>query len=595
MKKIYLAAFLSCSIGWGANAQLNEGGLPWSMRNETLANSANSISTVKLARPDYEGHQKEDELDAITGAAKPYRVAAYVTSNIGLESGKWEYLKDGSKIWKLALTVPDAKAIGVFYDKFELPKGVKLFLLNENGNQILGAYTSNNNSDFGNFVTEEVQGNIVHLELNIAAGVNVADIKFHIDKVTAYYRGVAELERRFATLQEGQLARPTGIGDASSCHVNANCPAGDGEAWAKSKKASVQITMGNAVCSGTMINNTGNTNGGACLPYLLTASHCEGSNSREDATYNQWTFRFNFQSATCEGSSANDGPVSRTGATFKARSNNPSFANNPDGLVTDFLLLQLKTAPPATSYLAGWNINTNIAENEDYPRFISFHHPAGDLKKLAYGEFINASGEFNQQTILNTHWTGYFTVGGSEGGSSGSGFFDHEGLLIGDLSGGIPGGGPCAPMGTEKLYSKISAAWQNNFDQTAFPAFAGAQSRLRDWLDPLGTGVSKLQPAMFDCSDVTSLNDVEKVLDESVILYPNPSTGIVNAKMNFVTGTNLTVSVVNILGSTQKTFNLANVRNGQYTFDLSTLAAGVYMVSIATDNAKIAKRITIIK
>lgn len=597
MKKIYLAFFLACSLGGGAvQAQISEGGLPWSMSRKEISGAVQNANKVQLSRPDYEALQKEDLQDALSGAAKPYRVAAYALTDIDLNKGTWTYLNDGSKIWQVSIAVPDAKAIAVFYDKFNLPEGVQLFLTNKAGNQILGAYTSENNSEYGNFVNEEVIGDVVNLEMNIAANVAVKDIKFHIDKVTAYYRGVSALVQRFGDADQVVAARPTGIGDASSCHVNANCPAGSTEpGWAKSKAASVQITMGNGLCSGTLINNTANTQGGQCTPLVLLASHCEGSNSTDNSTFSGWVFKFNFQSASCEGNSSNDNGSTRTGATFKARSKFPSFTGN--SAVADFLLVQMIGNPPTTAYLAGWNRNTNLAQNEDYPRFIGFHHPAGDLKKLVYIENMYANGSFNQTAVPNTHWRTFAlnaSSGGTEGGSSGSGLFDFEGLLIGDLSGGPGSSGPCAPMGTEADYCKLSYAWENQFDQTSTP---GAASRLKDWLDPINTGAMKCSPASYNCDDViVGIDELENILDQSVALYPNPVTnGAITANMNFAEARDLNITVFNINGAKQAQFEVKKVRSGKYAFDLSALPSGVYLFNVASEGASISRKIVITK
>src|SRR5690606_33797474 len=131
--------------------------------------------------------------------------------------------------------------------------------------------------------------------------------------------------------------------------------------------------------------------------------------------------------------------------------------------------------------LAGWNRSNIVLEDpQTYNFFIGFHHPAGDIKKVSAGVSVRGNGTFNQTQVPGTHYYAAFRTGGSEGGSSGSGLFDVNGLLIGDLSGGTDVSGTCgAGYGTAGLYSKLSYAWENAFDQTAFPAHAGPASRLR--------------------------------------------------------------------------------------------------------------------
>ncbi len=57
-----------------------------------------------------------------------------------VNSGTMTILPDGSKIWRLQIAMRGAKALGLYYDKFKLPLGVKYFLFNENRQQVLGAY-----------------------------------------------------------------------------------------------------------------------------------------------------------------------------------------------------------------------------------------------------------------------------------------------------------------------------------------------------------------------------------------------------------------------------------------------------------------------
>jgi lysyl endopeptidase len=597
MKKIYLAVFLACSIGGAVRAQQSEGGLPWSQSlKDNLA--VQQVSKLLLAEPDYDRLAKEDEEDGKKGG-KIYRAAVLTPTDISLNSGTWTYLDNGKKVWRLQVETPGAKAVNFYWDKFNLPEGVKLYLTNGNGKQILGAYTSANNNKFNNFAVEEIQGNVAVLEMDIEASANVKDISFHINKSGAFYRGVNLIDRRYATDEETG-AKPTNFGDASECHVNANCPEGD--AYMKSKNATVRVVIpigenGIGFCSGTLLNNTANAAGGACKPYILLASHCDDANGRNDEHFAQWLFTFNYMYVNCAGAPPATF-VARTGAKFRARSKYPSFpALSDKSAVADFLLVEMSETPPVAQnpYLAGWNRNPNIYQDEDYNVYIGFHHPAGDAKKLSRSGSVQNDGTFNQTFEANTHWRTNFTVGGSEGGSSGSGLFDKDGLLIGDLSGGPDGIGSCAPMNSLALYSKLSYAWDNTFDQSG--EFAGAQSRLRDWLDPVNSGMTSLPATKFDCTDMPTVgvNELQKQLEGSVNVFPNPaSSGVIKASLNLADISDLNVSFYNVVGAKQGDFQLNGVKSGTYTFDLKNCANGVYLMKITTkDNVSITKRVVI--
>jgi lysyl endopeptidase len=597
MKKIYLAFFLACAVGGAANAQISEGGIPWSMNIQSPAFSAQQVARIDLPAPDYDKYRAEDLQDAINNVAKPYRVEAVVHTDISLQNaGTWYYAEDGSIVWRAEIAIPGALALDFYYDKFTLPQGVKYYLSNENGRQLLGAYTSANHNEFNSFTNEHVQGNVAILEMNIPAGVDLSKIDFHIHEIGAIYRGAENLTARFGGETRRLAEKPT----SSPCHVNANCPEGDGAAWAKAKNATVRIQIGTSgFCSGSMINSAGNTAGGDCKQYLLTASHCDGTNSYNDETFANWKFDFNYQKVTCDGPSVETART-RTGAYFRARSHNPSFPSPANSLVADFLLLELKTPPQAAAdaYLVGWNRQYSFNDElEDY-QFVGFHHPAGDHKKLSRSDNADLNGTFNQSVVSGTHWETNFFAGGTEGGSSGSGLFDKDGLLIGDLSGGPSSTGDCAPMEYSALYSKFSYAWDNEFDQTAFPSHAGSASRLKDWLDPSGTNRMTLPSAKYDCSDITSAQEIDVQLSNAFVVYPNPSKdGRFTLKFNssdILSG--LTVSVVNVLGAVVRTFDLGTTNNATVMLDLSALSNGIYMVNLNTAEGHAAsKKIVIAK
>lgn len=597
MKKIYLAVFLACSMGGAVQAQISEGGLPWSIKMKTAALNDQAISKAAFDQPDYAKLLIEDEADAKAGIAKAYRVAATVPTNLDLgNSGTWTYLDDGSKVWRLQIEVPNAKALSLYYDKFNFPKGVKLYVSNENKRQILGAYSEINNSQYDIFSSHEVQGNLSTLELNVPKGVSVADIKFHISKVYAYYRGVDDV-KFFADLTEGE-AKPT-IDESSSCHINANCDPSEEPQFKKAKNATVRIFGNGGFCSGTLVNSKGNATGGNCVPYLLTASHCDDANSRDNAHFAGLEFRFNYQYSLCSGA-----PLQAfqtiVGADFVARSNLPSIANSGNAYVADFLLLKVTSSIPASAdaYLAGWNRNLGIWNDENYDRYIGFHHPAGDLKKMSYGTSIFATGKFNQQVVANTHWDITFASGGTSPGSSGSGLFDKDGLIIGDLSGGPDGNCGGKEFGGSGLYSKIAYTWENQFDQTAFPAFAGSKSRLKDWLDPNNSGIVSMGPTKYNCSDMpTDINTMESRLDNSIFIYPNPSTtDKVHMKFNFAEVTDLSVDVMDIRGAKISGYKISKVQSGDYIINLNSLSNGMYLLKFVTgDNVTVTKKVLLSK
>lgn len=596
MKKIYIGICLSLfAINNIASAQISKGGLPWTMSAKGGNITWNNEVKVAFEQPDYAKYLEEDEADAKAGIAKSYRVAATLPTSITLtNSGTFTYLEDGSKIWTLKIHVPEAKALSLYYGTFRLPVGVSYFVTNSNRQQILGAYTSENNSKLDIFSSHEVQGATSILEFNIPADVAIEDIQFEIKKVYAYYRGVSNVEHYS---DERDLVKPTN-GESSTCHLNALCANAADTQFLVSRAATVRIFGNGGFCSGTLINSLGNDGSqGICQPYLLTASHCEGSNSRDNATFAGLEFRFNYQYNACTGGSLQSYQT-RTGAELLSRSNLPSIAGAGNAYVTDFLLLKLSFQVPVGYYLAGWNRNIGIWNREEYDNYYGFHHPSGDYKKMSRGTSLFPTGTFNQNVVANTHWDITYSSGGMSPGSSGSALFDKDGLIVGDLSGGP--GGTCdgKEFGTSALYSKISEAWENNFDQTNFPAFAGAPSRLKDWLDPNNTGYITLNATTHDCASMSlSINSAQSNFDNSINIYPNPIvSGTLQVSVNLDDFSDLSIAVFDIKGAIVNNFSIPTVKSGIFSFDVSNLTTGVYLLKFIDNKGFMtSKRIVIAK
>ena len=78
-------------------------------------------------------------------------------------------------------------------------------------------------------------------------------------------------------------------------------------------------------------------------------------------------------------------------------------------------------------------------------------------------------------------------------------------------------------------------------------------------------------------------------------VYPNPTDGDANIKF-YVENEDVTVKVINMVGQVVWTKNYGTV-NGevQETIDASNFEAGVYIVSIETENFSETKRLTVNK
>ena len=450
---VLLISATSCFI----QAQVSHGGTPYSI----MFNIDNQYQTLSLDKPDMQKIRQEDAIEKSFGGPGPWRMGVSVPVNRNMENtGTWTAIEGVGKVWRLALEVKDALALGVYYNDFYLPEGSELFLYNADKRQVIGAYTSDNNPPEKLFATQFIQGDKVILEY---FQPNDVKEKARID--------ISELAYAYRYIDFGFRDED----DAWYCMIDVACEEGDGWENQIDGVARISIKIGGSYywCSGSLINNTDNDR----TPYFLTASHCGGTASSSDL--NQWIFYFNYQASTCGGSG--QGYNSKTGCVFKAH--DPGMAD-PDIPGSDFYLVRINgTIPDSYNvFYNGWN-RTN--SNEDAPNGVGIHHPAGDIKKIStYSTPLQSSTFWNGQP---THWKLIWaeTVNGKsimQGGSSGSPVFDANGLIMGDLTGGYTSNSCTNP--SPAYYGKMWYSWDQNGNTNS--------TQLEPWLDPEGTGIEKL-------------------------------------------------------------------------------------------------------
>jgi hypothetical protein len=566
-------------------AQNSEGGLPLSMDPAYSSEMSGQqyIPLVSLPAPDINKLRIEDSLNYLSGDDL-LRIGALVNADIDIQkNGAISLLHDGKKLWRMKIQVPDMQALGLYYDQFQLPQGVKYFLYNSNEKQVLGAYSINENPDDGIWANEKVQGDIVNLEMDFDAGVDISTVKMHIDNVGVFYRATAYLQR-YETLSSGLRTTSTlfhRYDSSSSCEIDALCSPGTSYPNLMKATVHVEYISGGFIYagSGTMINNTNQD----CAPLFLTATHIEPSNSTSNTTFANWIFYFNYQKPSCGYTGAEPSPLQTvTGAYFDARASYNSSLTSIDG---DFLLLLLKKNPTSYGfYLAGWD--RTDATLPVPGTFVSFHHPWADVKKVSeVTTHISPFGNFNGGGT-NTHWSLTWSAGGTEEGSSGSGLFNSSEHLIGILSGGRTNSPSCTARNSGgyeisdyALYSKLSHDWLYGGASTA---------QLKPWLDPANTGVTSLN-GMTSCTTIVLQVNQNK---QDLVIYPNPANGIININAGNISAGQ--IRLYDVLGKALTDLNITG-QNRQFKADLSDQPAGIYIVQITNGVSVFTQKITLVK
>lgn len=464
-----LYCFFSPSIS--LQAQISSGGNPYSFNHPALKAK---VPTATMPKIDIAALKAEDALNE--GNKQVYRFGESIEANLNLKnSGVWETLPNGDRLWRLQIHAQNAKSINLIYNDFYLPQGAKLFLYNANQNEVLGAFTSKNNKPYRKFSTTLLKGDKTTLE--------------YYEPAKVAGQGVIQVSEVIHGYRAFQRDAEKGFGDSGGCNINVNCS--DGDDWQVQKRSVAMIVAGGKRdCTGALVNNVRQDG----TPYFLSANHCLPNKLDEVET---WLYVFNYESPAC---GEEDGRLDQTvsGSVLRATSQD-----------SDFALLELSAVPPLEYgvYFAGWS-----AEDIAAPQTTCIHHPAGDIKKISFNEDPvindNISG-----TPPNSFWeVTEWERGTTEGGSSGSPLFDTDKRIVGQLYGGFAS---CTNISWD-TYGKVAYSWngENSVD-----------TRLKDWLDPDNTGTLVIDgkegnaPAFeLDASILSLASPAESICGEESVI-----------------------------------------------------------------------------
>ncbi len=382
--------------------------------------------------------------DAINDAEKigPWRFGKPFETSYDLEnSGVWHDLDNGERVWRLALTSKGAMNMNVIFDQYKLVPGDQLFIYNKDRSDVIGPFTYLNNKEWEGLATMPVSGETIIIELlQRHPGLAQKSI-LRIGQVTHGYRDIFGKAREIYQ---------KGLGSSGACNNNVVCPEGD--PWrCDISSVAIIVVSGSGMCTGTVLNNHAQDQ----RPLFLSANHC-GTN------VTNWVFRFNWESPTC--TPTQNGPTTQSvsGATWLANSAG-----------SDFCLMELSSSIPASYnvYYAGWDASGVTPSNTTV-----IHHPSGDVKKISFDQDAPVQASWSSAQcwkILN------YEDGTTEPGSSGSGLWDQDHHLIGQLYGGSAS---CSSI-TEDYYGRLSVSWDGGGSPT---------TRVKDYLDPNNTGIKVL-------------------------------------------------------------------------------------------------------
>lgn len=475
-KKKFKRFIIFMGIAWLAStvhqglAQISEGGLPPSFVYAETLRSEPKINRIPV------NFSVEDLKNVDTWQASQnglLRVSTLIDAPLNLsESAERVKLPDGSSVCRLRIRAEGAIALMLYYKRFYIPEGARLFIYNADKTHVLGAYTSQTNPSGGLFATEFVAGDDLVLEYVPAPSGEAPRIE--IEQVGYGYN-------HLSVSSDSQSRGRASLSGA--CMVNINCE--EGEAWQTQKKGICRMVekIGNSsfLCSGSLVNNTAQDQ----KPYILSAFHCTVNSALKQAAsasdFQQWVFYFHYERSGCDDWSAAYAPKTMVGCT--------KIAFTPITQGSDGLLLLLNQSIPRSYdvFFNGWD-----RTNQKAASGVGIHHPGGDYMKIStYGKQVPQSSTWQESTSLEqslpySHWLVIFdeTPNGhaiTEGGSSGSPLFNQNKLITGTLSGG---NSACEYPDGINLYGKLFYHWNKYGEKN--------NNRMDLWLDPLQTGTTVL-------------------------------------------------------------------------------------------------------
>lgn len=521
MTRPYAPFLLSLSLiaALQATGQESFGGHPAGLRADL---EVPPPPLVVMPNVDAEALRAEDEIRIASGVKGPFRFGFNHAVRLELSnSGVWHEFPNGDRLWRLAIQCPEAYSINFEFHEYFIPSGAQVFVYSDT--EQIGAFTMASSGGQQSMGVTQLAGEQITIEYNEPANVR-GQGRLQVGQVTHAYRDILGLAK--------------GLGDSGSCNNNVICTVGD--PWRAQIRSVAMITVGGSgICTGQMINNCAQDG----EPYFLTAQHCVPGNNN----VSNWVYRFNWNSPSCPQNQ--NGPTNQTvsGSTLLAESGG-----------SDVALIRFNNPVPAAynAYFTGWD-KSGIAPTSS----VAIHHPSGDVKKISFDNQAAVNGTFGQAQCWRVlTWED----GTTEGGSSGSGLWNQNGLLIGQLFGGQAS---CS-FNQNDYYGKFNVS---------YPA-------LQQWLGNCGDELGGFPSTV-------SVNG-SRTTGSGLSIAPNPTDGLLNITISEGLRNAGQLKLYDALGQVVLERNTTKGAE-RITLDLSDRTAGIYLLELTQDGRRVVQRLVL--
>jgi len=370
--------------------------------------------------------------------------------------GSWEILPNGREVWRLQILSKGALSLNLGFNTFRMPEGGTMILYSPDRRTVMGPFTPADNEDHEQLWTPVFDGDELVVEVQLPAEKR-SELALMLTSVNHDFMGFSQMVA------------------SGACNLDVICGGADGWGIVDRYRDIIQSVgvygfNGNTFCTGFLINNARND----CTPYFMTANHCGVNNGNAPSLVVYWNYENSVcrQPFTPQSEGAGNGTLNdfNTGALFRA-GYSPS----------DMTLVELDdpVSSTADAFFAGWT----IAGTTPQDTVICVHHPSLDEKRISFefdptyrGSWGNGSTPVpTGNHIIVPDWD----IGTTEGGSSGSPLFDRHKRVVGQLHGGAAS----CNNNSYDSYGWFTTSWTGG---------GSNNSRLSNWLDPDGTGITFL-------------------------------------------------------------------------------------------------------
>jgi len=421
-----------------------------------------------------------DELDQrVPGRANTFAVTIPVKIR-PTTAGNW-FSKGPTSIWRHRINSPGANSINFGFSEYNLPEGAELYL--SSSEEKIGPFTPADNADHNQLWTPLLESDEVMIELRVPTR-NKDLVQLYLTSVNHDFEGVTS-----SLSQE--------------CNIDVACGADDGFGIVDGyrdiiRSVAAYTISGRNTCTGFLVNNANNDG----TPIFMTANHCELTAGNDQTVVTYW----NYQNSTCRpvvpnsATELNNGDGSRT--IF-----NSGTIHLASNFASDMTITRLEEAvnPAANAFYAGWSNEAALPQDT----VICIHHPRVLEKRISFS--FNQTSRAERRNIPNPEGdyllVPRWSLGTTERGSSGSPIFDRFKRVRGQLFGGLA----ACDNDLYDLYGYFHVSWTGG---------GTPETRLMDWLDPCGTGVTFVDGfdsaelpltlvAESNCSSNCNVNDTE--------------------------------------------------------------------------------------